>query len=117
MIYLRQSGFSLTETLVAALLFSLSLLGLLQYYQVLAYSFQYQWQGARAWQLAHQRLESAEFATASGDAGSSSLAEGWRLQVSRSFPTAGCRRIGVSVMPPLHPPVQLARWFCGTMQE
>ena len=54
---LSRNGFSLPEVLVAALLFSVSLLGLLQYYQVQLQSFQRQWHYRQAWVMAHQQLE------------------------------------------------------------
>ena len=54
---LSRNGFSLPEVLVAALLFSVSLLGLLQYHQVLLQSFQRQWhyRQARGWRISSWR--------------------------------------------------------------
>uniref|UniRef100_UPI003CF966E9 type IV pilus modification PilV family protein n=1 Tax=Serratia bockelmannii TaxID=2703793 RepID=UPI003CF966E9 len=46
---LSRNGFSLPVVLVAALLFSVSLLGLIQYHQVLLQSFQRQWDYRLAW--------------------------------------------------------------------
>ncbi|GAB7209906.1 hypothetical protein OS31_14120 [Dickeya oryzae] len=51
------AGFSLPETLVAMLLFAVSLAGLLQYHQVLQQSLLHQMQQRQAWRLAHQKLE------------------------------------------------------------
>ncbi len=108
----HQRGYSLVETLVAALLLSLSLLGLLQYYQALAQAFQSQWQGRQALQLAQQRLEEAGFAGT--PVGLAPLAVGWHSEMRRDVPLAGCQRVTVTVVPPLHPPVSLARWFCSS---
>ena len=54
---LSRNGFSLPEVLVAALLFSVSLLGLLQYHQVLLQSFQRQWHYRQAggWRISSWR--------------------------------------------------------------
>ncbi|CNF13052.1 prepilin-type N-terminal cleavage/methylation domain-containing protein [Yersinia mollaretii] len=51
-------GFSLLEALIAALFFSVSLLGLLQYQQALLQGFSTLWQQRQAWSLLHQHIES-----------------------------------------------------------
>jgi prepilin peptidase dependent protein C len=53
-----QRGFSLPEALIAALFFSVSLLGLLQYHQALLQGFSSLWQQRQAWSLLHQHIES-----------------------------------------------------------
>ena len=63
---------------MAALLFSVSLLGLLQYHQVLLQSFQRQWLPASLG-LAHQQLEA--FAV-TGRLEAEPLPEGWRRETA-----------------------------------
>lgn len=105
----HQRGFSLAEVLIATLLFSVSLLGLLQYHQVLLQGLQRQWQYRQAWALAHQQLERL----AAGSDADDVLAPGWRREVWQSAVDGVCRQITVRVDTPQRQHAQLGRWYCG----
>nr|WP_148042020.1 prepilin-type N-terminal cleavage/methylation domain-containing protein [Dickeya undicola] len=105
-------GFSLPETLVATLLFAVSLVGLLQYHQVLQQSLLHQIQQRQAWRLAHQQLE-----TEGADSVSSlprSVPAGWRVNREEQRHPPACRRVTVTVVTPYHYRAALSRWFCDT---
>jgi prepilin peptidase dependent protein C len=104
-----RDGFSLPEVLVAALLFAVSLLGLLQYHQVLLQSFQRQWQYRQAWSLAHRQLE-VFAATGQNDV---ELPVGWRRELQFSGAEPGCRRLLVKVQTPQRQWAELSRWYCA----
>ncbi|AYZ30094.1 prepilin-type N-terminal cleavage/methylation domain-containing protein [Serratia sp. FDAARGOS_506] len=106
---ISRNGFSLPEVLVAALLFSVSLLGLLQYHQVLLQSFQRQWHYRQAWVLAHQQLEA--FAV-TGRLEEEPLLEGWRRETALGDVDSDCRRLMVRVQTPQRQWATLSRWYC-----
>ncbi|MDC6117767.1 prepilin-type N-terminal cleavage/methylation domain-containing protein [Serratia rubidaea] len=105
----RQQGFSLPEVLIAALLFSVSLLGLLQYHQVLLQGLQRQWQYRQAWSLAHQQLERL----AAGSDVDDVLASGWRRELQHGEVDGVCRQLTVTITTPLRQQARLSRWYCG----
>lgn len=106
-----QRGFSLPEVLIAALLFAVSLLGLLQYHQVLLQSFQRQWQYRQAWSLAHQQLE-VFAATGRVNVGLPLPTSGWQRQTGLSTPQAACQRLTVRIQTPQRQWAELSRWYC-----
>lgn len=59
-LFQEQLGFSLPEALIAALFFSVSLLGLLQYHQSLLQGFSSLWQQRQAWSSLHQHIDRIE---------------------------------------------------------
>ncbi|UAY98403.1 potassium:proton antiporter [Dickeya dadantii] len=103
------AGFSLPETLVAALLFAVSLTGLLQYHQILQQSLLHQMQQRQAWRLAHQQLETE-------GAGSISppqiVPAGWGVNREEQRYPPACRRVTVTVVTPYRYRAVLGRWFC-----
>lgn len=107
----HQQGFSLAEVLIAALLFAVSLLGLLQYHQVLLHSFQRQWQYRQAWSLAHQQLE-VFAATGRTDAELLPLPPGWQREMRLNTPQAACQRLTVRIQTPQRQWAELHRWYC-----
>ncbi|QPI45318.1 MULTISPECIES: prepilin-type N-terminal cleavage/methylation domain-containing protein [Pectobacterium] len=113
----HQSGFSLPETLVAALLFAVSLMGLLQYHQILQQSFQHQWQQRQAWRFAMQQLDAYE-AGVSYDpfalGHEASLSKNWQFSVSEQLQSPECRQVTARVMTPRRYQATLNRWFCRT---
>ncbi|MDY4387452.1 prepilin-type N-terminal cleavage/methylation domain-containing protein [Pectobacterium aroidearum] len=113
----HQSGFSLPETLVAAMLFAVSLMGLLQYHQILQQSFQHQWQQRQAWRFAMQQLEAYE-AGVSYDpfalGHEASLSKNWQFSVSEQLQSPECRQVTARVMTPRRYQATLNRWFCRT---
>ncbi|ATO31918.1 potassium:proton antiporter [Dickeya dianthicola] len=103
------AGFSLPETLVAALLFAVSLVGLLQYHQVLQQSLLHQMQQRQAWRLAHQQLETEG---AGGVSSLRSVPAGWRVSREEQRHPPACRRVAVTVVTPYRYRAVLSRWFC-----
>ncbi|XYQ55997.1 prepilin-type N-terminal cleavage/methylation domain-containing protein [Pectobacterium carotovorum] len=112
----RQSGFSLPETLVAALLFAVSLVGLLQYQQILQQSFQHQLQQRQAWRFAMQQLEAYEadmpYHPSDLDNIASLASKNWQFSVSEQRQNAECRQVTARVMTPRRYQATLNRWFC-----
>ncbi|KHN51249.1 prepilin-type N-terminal cleavage/methylation domain-containing protein [Pectobacterium fontis] len=111
----HQSGFSLPETLVAALLFAVSLMGLLQYHQILQQSFQHQWQQRQAWRLAIQQLEAYEAGVSypsDVDNTVSLPGKNWQFSVSEQLQNGECRQVTARVMTPRRYQATLNRWFC-----
>ncbi|CAM4023006.1 prepilin-type N-terminal cleavage/methylation domain-containing protein [Serratia silvae] len=106
-----QRGFSLPEVLIAALLFAVSLLGLLQYQQVLLQAFQRQWQYRQAWSLAHQQLEI--FSAGAEISPAISLPPNWRYQVETHQAQGSCLRRTVKIQTQQQQQVELSRWYCG----
>ncbi len=104
-------GFSLPETLVATLLFAVSLVGLLQYHQVLQQSLLHQMQQRQAWRLAHQQLETEGADRVSS---SRSVPAGWSVSREEQRHPPACRRVTVTVVTPYRYRAVLGRWFCDT---
>ncbi|MCU1789329.1 prepilin-type N-terminal cleavage/methylation domain-containing protein [Pectobacterium polaris] len=111
-----QSGFSLPETLVAALLFAVSLMGLLQYHQILQQSFQHQLQQRQAWRLAIQQLEAYEagvrYNPSDSDNTASLASQNWQFSVLEQRQNGECRQVTARVMTPRRYQATLNRWFC-----
>ncbi|WP_409309700.1 prepilin-type N-terminal cleavage/methylation domain-containing protein [Pectobacterium sp. B1J-3] len=128
-----QCGFSLVETLVAALLLTVSLLGLLQYHQVLQESFLHQWQQRQAWQQVVQQLEAYDAGVTytmgfndntgpshgvNGNSASVIASErGWQSSLSEQRITAECRKVTATMITPRNYQAQLTRWFCQSAQS
>ncbi|MFC3394580.1 prepilin-type N-terminal cleavage/methylation domain-containing protein [Brenneria rubrifaciens] len=108
-----QKGFSLPATLVAALLLTVSLLGLLQYHQVLQQSFLLQWQQRQAWRLVMQQLEAYE----AGVQYTNGFGRGWRSGLSVQRLTVECRKVTATVVTPGNYQARLTRWFCPAAQS
>ena len=108
---LPQCGFSLPETLAAALFFSVSLLGLLQYHEVLQQAFRHQWQQRQAWRLASQQLDAYE--TGMNDEATVATPEaGWRFHLLEQTHGADCLRITATATTPRQYQAKLTRWVC-----
>jgi len=119
----NQSGFSLLETLIAAVLFSVSLTGLLQYhlilqrslqYQyhlILQRSLQYQWQQRQAWRWVNEQLE-AQDAGVPVQTVTASLPEGWTSSLNVQPYGPQCQRVTAAVVTPRHYSASLTRWLC-----
>ncbi|WJV54949.1 prepilin-type N-terminal cleavage/methylation domain-containing protein [Prodigiosinella aquatilis] len=111
-----QQGFSLPETLVAALLFAVSLAGLLQYHQVLQQLLQHQWQQRQAWRFAHQQLD--VYGSAAGEeVRVTSLPSGWSMTLTEQVRTPACRSVTVTTVTPYRYRAVLTRWFCRIVAE
>ncbi|AOR64289.1 prepilin-type N-terminal cleavage/methylation domain-containing protein [Pectobacterium wasabiae] len=112
----HQSGFSLLETLVAALLFAISLMGLLQYHQILQQSFQHQLQQRQAWRFAMQQLEAYEagmpYHPSEPDNITPLSSKNWQFSLSEQLQSGECRLVTVRVMTPRRYQATLNRWFC-----
>ncbi|MEA9445154.1 prepilin-type N-terminal cleavage/methylation domain-containing protein [Candidatus Fukatsuia symbiotica] len=112
-----QKGFSLPEIVIAALLFSVSLLGLLQYQQTLLQGFHRQRQLKQAWSLAQQNIE----ILANGDFPFSESrlpkpALGWQYTHNADRINESCVKLNVKVITPQKQQVELNRWLCDTQE-
>lgn len=107
-----QKGFSLAEALVAMLLLSVSLLGLLQYYQVINNGFLRQWQFRQAWFAAHKQLDTFSVE----GVGSQSLVSGWKSQVSAKPVDSDCQFVTAKVETPSSYVATLHRWICRSAE-
>lgn len=103
-----QAGLSLAETLLAMFLLSISVLGLLHYYQSLSQGFSRQWQVRQAWSEAHEQLES--FAVTGQ--GKPTDKVGWQVNINPVQTSPGCQRVTAVVTTPLHYTSQLTRLIC-----
>jgi len=101
-------GFSLPEALVAMLLLSVSILGLLNYYQSLTYSFMRQWQVQQAWSDAHAQLEAY---SVTGH-GTGPLVKGWEYQLSGVSSEKSCELVRVAIQTPTKYQAALQRLMC-----
>ncbi|WP_413530873.1 prepilin-type N-terminal cleavage/methylation domain-containing protein [Rahnella inusitata] len=104
----KQQGFSLPEALIAALLLSVSVLGLLNYFQSLSQGFMRQWQVQQAWSEAHSQLEAY---SVSGN-GTEPVINGWEYQISGFTAGQRCKVIGAIIRTPAHYQAQLQRLLC-----
>lgn len=112
----NQSGFSLLETLIAAVLFSVSLTGLLQYHLILQRSLQYQWQQRQAWRWVNEQLE-AQDAGVPVQTVTASLPEGWTSSLNVQPYGSQCQRVTAAVVTPRHYSASLTRWLCYPLTE
>ncbi|MCC3749275.1 prepilin-type N-terminal cleavage/methylation domain-containing protein [Rouxiella badensis] len=103
-----QAGLSLPETMLATLLLSVSVLGLLNYYQSLTQGFSRQWQVRQAWTEAHEQLES--FAVL--NVGKALDKPGWSAQITRIQTSTDCQWVTARVETPLHYTSRLSRMIC-----
>ncbi len=100
---------------MAALLFAVSLMGLLQYHQMLQQSFQHQWQQRQAWRFAIQQLEAYEAGVPHPftlDNAASQSSKHWQFSLSELRQNGECRQVTVRVMTPRRYQATLNRWFC-----
>jgi len=107
-----QRGFSLPEALIAVFLLSVSLLGLLQYYQALSSGFTRQWQFRQAWSQAHNMLEAYVATGKNLPLSSLSSLPGWQGQVVTTQVTRECIKATAQVQTPGQYRVELSRWLC-----
>ncbi|OSM98130.1 MULTISPECIES: prepilin-type N-terminal cleavage/methylation domain-containing protein [Lonsdalea] len=112
----NQSGFSLLETLIAALLFAVSLTGLLQYHLILQRSLQYQWQQRQAWRWVNEQLE-AQDAGVPVRTVTAPLPEGWTSSINVQPYGPQCQRVTAAVVTPRHYSASLTRWLCSPPTE
>lgn len=105
-----KQGFSLPEALIAALFFSVSLLGLLQYHQALLQGFSSLWQQRQAWSLLNQHIES------SGGEPAKALTLGmkpnWQYQQLINRIDGECTEFTFILKMHSKQPAELSRWFC-----
>ncbi|MCD1125108.1 prepilin-type N-terminal cleavage/methylation domain-containing protein [Jinshanibacter sp. LJY008] len=106
---LRQGGFSLLEVLISMLLFSITIMGLLSYQQVLLAQFNLYTDSQYAWRLAAQALDiypdliEQEPKLKSGQ---------WHLNILTAPMGNGCQKITAQVMMPGKQSVELEKWQC-----
>lgn len=105
---INQQGFSLPEALIAALLLSVSVLGLLNYYQSLSYGFMRQWQVQQAWSEAHSQLEAYSVT----GKGTEPVIKDWQYQLSSLPSGARCKLISAVIQSPAKYHARLQRLLC-----
>lgn len=109
----KQGGLSLPEALLATLLLSVFLLGLLNYYQSLSESFIRQQQAHQAWLEAQNQLENyAVFKQAKA-----LTLPGWLVQITSMQTTEACQQVTARVETPLGYVSRLNRWICRRFDE
>ncbi|AKJ43081.1 prepilin-type N-terminal cleavage/methylation domain-containing protein [Pragia fontium] len=108
-LFSSQAGFSLIEVLVAMVLFSITILGLLKYQQVLTAQFSHYADSQSAWRLVAQALDIYP-AKIEND---SRLDKGhWQLNTQITPMVNGCNKVTVRVTAPGKIEAVLDRWFC-----
>ncbi|SQI36268.1 Tfp pilus assembly protein PilV [Leminorella richardii] len=105
----RQQGFSLLETLIAMLLFAITVMGLMRYQQVLTAQFYHYADEQRAWGLAAQALEVYPTTIDSEEVFPSGT---WRINLIARQRDAYCQEIAAEVKGPHRVNVRLERLFC-----
>lgn len=103
-----QQGFSLTEALIAMLLLSVSILGLLNYYQSLSHGFMRQWQVQQAWAEAHSQLEAYSVA----GKGTEPFAKNWEYLISGISYAQSCKLVTAAIQTPTKYQAILQRLIC-----
>ncbi|MFD3247939.1 prepilin-type N-terminal cleavage/methylation domain-containing protein [Rahnella aquatilis] len=107
--YSIQQGFSLTEALIAMLLLSVSLLGLLNYYQSLSQGFMRQWQVQQAWSEAHSQLEAYSVA----GKGTEPFAKEWEYLITGTSDAQSCKLVTATIQTPTKYQAILRRLVCN----
>ncbi|PEH55090.1 prepilin-type N-terminal cleavage/methylation domain-containing protein [Yersinia kristensenii] len=105
-----QQGFSLPEVLIAALFFSVSLLGLLQYHQALLQGFSSLWQQRQAWSLLNQHIESSSGESAK--AFPAGMKPNWRYNQFINRIDGECTEFTFILKMHSKQQAELSRWFC-----
>ncbi|CNK99742.1 prepilin peptidase dependent protein C [Yersinia aldovae] len=111
----HQYGFSLPEALVAALFFSISLLGLLQYHQALLQGFSSLWQQRQAWTLLHQHIESVVYGRPE-KAFNAEMNPDWQYRQLIGRTDGECTEFNFSLTFRQKPRAELSRWFCSVRE-
>lgn len=94
-----EAGFSLVETLLALLLFAISLTALLHYQRLLTEGFYLQWQQREAWRVAARRLQGQESA-------------GWQTTLQQLPGAEGCQLWQATASRPALAAVTLSQLHC-----
>jgi len=107
-----QRGFTLIEVLFAAMLFAVSLLGLLTYQQALMAGFDRQRQVQQAWRLAGQHVDALSLT--GRQSGLLPPPRGWQLTtgMTSAAAPAGCRWATVTITAPALQQVTVRRLLC-----
>lgn len=103
------AGFSLLEVLIAIMLFSITLLGLLRYQQVLIAQFSHYADVQYAWRLANQALDIYPAPIDDEQRLQTGL---WMLNLSAVSTLSGCEKVYAQVTAPGNIDITLTRWFC-----
>ncbi|WP_447867447.1 prepilin-type N-terminal cleavage/methylation domain-containing protein [Rahnella bonaserana] len=104
-----QQGFSLTEALIAMLLLSVSILGLLNYYQSLTHGFMQQWQVQQAWTEAHSQLEACSVT----GKGTEPFTDGWEFLLTGLSDAQSCTLVSAAIQTPAKYQAILQRLICN----
>ncbi|CAQ82680.1 MULTISPECIES: prepilin-type N-terminal cleavage/methylation domain-containing protein [Photorhabdus] len=108
-----QSGMSLPEVMVAVMVFSISLLGLIRYHQALLLGFQQHWQQSRADKLSHEYLEQYELIAGQSPLPEITLPSGWHAEFQTTYQSSDCYQLTVIVTTPYNQQSKSSRWICS----
>lgn len=111
----QQHGFSLPEVLIAALFFSISLLGLLQYHQALLQGFTTLWQQRQAWLWLHQHIE-RQGKTEPEEWLTPEVNAGWHYRQFIKRIDGDCREFHFTLITRYKLRAEFSRWFCSVRE-
>lgn len=101
----HHAGFGLIDVLVATLLFSVTLIGLMRYQQVLIFQFHYYAESQHSWRLAHQLLDIYPQSPPE-------LPAGWHFSTIENQYSSLCKIRTAKVASPKGAKAELMRWHC-----
>ncbi|MCW7547839.1 MULTISPECIES: prepilin-type N-terminal cleavage/methylation domain-containing protein [Photorhabdus] len=111
--YEHQAGMSLPEVMIAVMVFSVSLLGLMRYHQALLFGFQQHWQQSKADKLSYGYLEQYELIAGQNPLPEIILPPGWHAEFQTTYPLSGCYQLTVMVTTSYNQQSKASRWICS----
>ncbi|AWK40579.1 prepilin-type N-terminal cleavage/methylation domain-containing protein [Photorhabdus laumondii subsp. laumondii] len=111
--YEHQAGMSLPEVMIAVMVFSVSLLGLMRYHQALLFGFQQHWQQSKADKLSYGYLEQYELIAGQNALPEITLPPGWHAEFQTAYPLSSCYQLTVIVMTPYNQQSKASRLICS----
>lgn len=100
-------GFSLLEVLIAALLFAIIMLGLLNYQQALINQHHYFYSQLRADQIAFQLLDSYPYLA------NHIVPTDWQYHIDSTLYNQQCKMVSITITPPNKKVIQQQRLICN----
>ncbi|MFQ0997969.1 prepilin-type N-terminal cleavage/methylation domain-containing protein [Gilliamella sp. BG6] len=103
------AGFSLIEVMIATLLFSIIMLGFVNYQQALFYKHHYFTNYLRANKIAFQLLDSYPYTT------NQIIPSGWHYKLTSKTYNAQCKMVVITVNAPNKQVTKQQRLFCNSL--
>nr|WP_255475403.1 MULTISPECIES: prepilin-type N-terminal cleavage/methylation domain-containing protein [unclassified Gilliamella] len=100
------AGFSLIEVMIATLLFSIIMLGFINYQQTLLNKHRYFANNLRANKIAFQLLDSYPYTS------HKIIPSGWQYKITNKIYNAQCKMVVITVSTPNKQVVKQQRFFC-----